>query len=842
MTEIPQPNVRFDEELLSSGDMVDHFKVMRSLGAGGMGEVFLARDTKLGRKVALKIIRPSSIGTMSAVKGFLAEARLTARFNHPHIVTLYAVGEHEGCPYLALEYLEGQTLRQRMREQLPGLKETLRIGLAIAEALGEAHRMKILHRDLKPENVLIPKDGRLRVLDFGIAKALKNEGESSETIEMMSEISAPVGEKQKMSGTPAYIAPELWKEQDATEAVDIWAFGIVIHELFLGNHPLEPSQGGVFSAGLLAGILSPDPVVVDSAAQSKAPELTELIEQCLSKDPDERPSAEALVVRLRRMLAKGERRVAPKESPFRGLQPFSEEHAAYFFGREAEIAAFLERLRVDPVLPVLGPSGAGKSSFVQAGVIPMLREQGPWTVIPLRPGNRPFLTLAGRFQGESLTQRPKDELPTLMEGVRKLKEHVPDLEDAATVEEIAQQLQERPETLFMRLLSLAESSGTRVLLFVDQLEELYTLVEDEEVRRRFMQAICTAADDATDPVRVIFTLRDDFLGRVAEGVEARNALSRVTVIRTPGPEALKEVLTRAAETAGYEYDQPGLVSKMVAEVQGEPASLALLQFAARMLWERRDEEQRLLLTSAYEAIGGVAGALAEHADGVLEGLSAAQVRTARELLLRLVTAEGTRSVVSWQIALEGLGPEAEEVLDRLVNARLVTVRKSKTEETAEAELELVHESLINSWARLSRWVDESQEDRAALAEMGQAAELWQKRGKRDEEVWYGEALREALRSVERCSSAVPEKVTVFLQAGKRHEEGRLRSPRRGERRGSSATGPSFSAARCARGGQKPSGRGPGRRWGAGTSWSRSPSCVARWRPRTHRSPASSGGV
>jgi serine/threonine protein kinase len=152
--------------------MVDHFKVAHLLGRGGMGEVYLARDMQLGRKVALKIVRPEMIGDAQAVERFLFEARVTARFSHPHIVTIYAVGAHEGNPYVALEYLEGRSLRERMQEGVLGSLEAVRIAKEIAEALVEAHRNGVLHRDLKPENVHLPRDGRLRVLDFGLAKAV----------------------------------------------------------------------------------------------------------------------------------------------------------------------------------------------------------------------------------------------------------------------------------------------------------------------------------------------------------------------------------------------------------------------------------------------------------------------------------------------------------------------------------------------------------------------------------------------------------------------------------------------------------------------------------------------
>ena len=157
---------------LVPGSLIDHFKLLRLLGTGGMSEVYLARDTRLGRKVALKLILGEQTDSPRLRRMFRAEAQATASFNHPNIVTIYHVGQHEESPYLALEYLEGETLTARFRRARPGLREIQRIALDIAHALREAHSHDILHRDLKPGNVIITSAGRTKVLDFGLAGAL----------------------------------------------------------------------------------------------------------------------------------------------------------------------------------------------------------------------------------------------------------------------------------------------------------------------------------------------------------------------------------------------------------------------------------------------------------------------------------------------------------------------------------------------------------------------------------------------------------------------------------------------------------------------------------------------
>ncbi|MFH0901292.1 MAG: hypothetical protein V2A73_11750, partial [Pseudomonadota bacterium] len=546
--------------------------------------------------------------------------------------------------------------------------------------------------------------------------------------------------------------------------------------------------------------------------------------RCLEKDAVKRLSAAEVVEALERLLSEGQRRVGVEQSPFRGLFPFAERHAGFFFGRDSEIALFLESMREQAVLPVVGPSGAGKSSFVQAGVMPRLREQGAWTMLTVRPGADPFGMLATRLAVGQSSRRTSESIASMVR-TSDLGSHVfaaeyasagqgaertpapisADLEGA-----LAKQLSQSPELLGVLLHELAGDERCKVLLFVDQLEEVFTMVADRATQEAFLRAVCAVADHPSSPVRAVFTIRDDFLGYLEGGPEVATALAKVFVLRRPGNEALEEVLTRPLATVGYSYDDAALVPEMVQSVKSEPACLPLLQFAGQMLWDRRDKNRRLLCRTTYEAIGGVAGSLAEHADGVLAGMTAAQVELVRQLFLRLVTSVGTRRVLSVGVAVAGLGPGVEEVLEKLVQARLLTVRRaaenrqaravvrrdgsrprnggsggsgggggggSASGSSSEAVLELVHESLVRTWARLARWLEESHDELAVLAEINQAAELWEKRGRRDEEVWQGDALADARRKLARLSTKMPEQVALFLQAGLRKEQGRRQRKR-----------------------------------------------------------------
>jgi WD40 repeat protein/serine/threonine protein kinase len=780
--------------MLEPGELVENFKIVRLVGRGGMGEVYLARDMRLGRKVALKVVHRSALGDETAILRFFQEAKVTARFNHPHIVTIYGVGEHDGQPYVALEYLEGQTLRERLEGGRPGVRETLRVGLAIAEALAEAHSHGILHRDLKPGNIVLPKDGRLRVVDFGLAKSVQavRSADSGSFAQIDPEDSGAMALSQLLtmrsgiSGTPPYMSPEQWEGEDVEGATDIWALGVLLYELLCGMRPFRATSIHILGSAICSD--EPSPTIPE---QYEVPaELADLVHACLSKRADERPDAAEVVRVLRGLVSPRDRSAGSEASPFRGLLPFTERHTDLFFGRDDEIGAFIERLREEPVLPVLGPSGAGKSSFVQAGVIPRLREQGRWRVIGLRPGRRPFESLrmrlvsgsGGRRTGEAVTRRTSgsgsldsqiqtidvEDVKALIGGASLSSSSAPvaDWEDSGSsldAERFQQTLVESPAKLAVYLQQLAELEETRVLLFVDQLEELYTLNDDDEVRRGFMDAVCSAADDPNGPVRVIFTLRDDFLVRLAETPGARQALGHITVLRSPDADALHEILSRPLERSGYRYEDHGMVREMVQAVGGEIACLPLLQFACSRLWENRDRKAKVIPRDAYREMGGVEGALARHADGVLEGMTPDQLQTAQRILLRLVTPEGTRAVVTRSQLLEAVGDGAEDVLDRLIRGRALMVRKSE-EPGGGALVELVHESLVGSWDRLRRWIDAGREELSFLAEVNQAAELWEKRGRRVEEVWSGDALGDGLRRAERLA-AVPDLVREFLDAG-----------------------------------------------------------------------------
>ncbi len=731
--DLHRPSVETFESLQTPaiGLHIDHFRVLRQIGVGGMGRVLLARDTRLGRLVALKLIREDRLDGEGIV-ALMAEARLTARVSHPNIVTIHHIGRWGKSPYLALEYISGTSLRERLVSSPPTQREALRIALSIARALEAAHAARIVHCDLKPENVLLPSDGRLRVVDFGIGHV----------VETMTTGPREPGQGH-VAGTPGYMAPEQWRGETPSEAADLWAMGMILYEMLAGYRPFEGPAGD----GRPMHMRVLDEATVIRPISGIPNDLQHLVSALCERDPLKRPHAGAVARQLEAMLARddGDSRVA--DAPFRGLLPFEERHAGFFFGRDAEVDAAVERLRTATVMPIVGPSGAGKSSFVQAGLLPRVREQGPWTIVTLRPGARPLTALASRLLHQDTadprrpTNPPRDQ-----------------------VDELARQLLEEPTQANVRLHLLAEQNHTRLLLFVDQLEEVVTHGCPPAEAAAFLTAIAGAADPVDDVLRVVFTLRDDFLARVAGGEAMAAALAQVVVLRRLDDRHLREAATRPLERLGYTWDDPSVIDRIVAELSGLPAALPLLQFAGAALWERRDRQAHRLLRAEYEAIGGVAGALAAHAEAVFEGLSPADVAVARRLLLRLVAIDGTRRALQRQAALDGLGPRAEVVLERLTAARLLTVRRSRVAQD-DAVLELAHESLLRTWPQLVRWLEESSEERLAAAEVEEAARLWASRGKPLAEVWPLDGIADARRRLRAEAASLSQNAKDFLENG-----------------------------------------------------------------------------
>lgn len=254
---------------------IAHYKVTAKLGAGGMGEVYRATDTRLGREVALKVLPPGEARDEAARARLIAEARNASALNHPHICHIYEVNEAEGVTYFAMELAEGAPLSQRIPPGGLPVETVVRFGEQIAGALAHAHERGVLHRDLKSGNVMVTPAGQVKVLDFGLALRLGKDELAGVTRSKIT-----VQQPGTIAGTLAYLAPEVLSGQAASERSDIWALGVVLHEMATGTMPFEGRTG----YALTSAILREPP----RAAENAPPALRAVIARCLAKEPGQR--------------------------------------------------------------------------------------------------------------------------------------------------------------------------------------------------------------------------------------------------------------------------------------------------------------------------------------------------------------------------------------------------------------------------------------------------------------------------------------------------------------------------------------------------------------------------
>ena len=221
---------------LISGTHFGSYEVLRPLGAGGMGEVYLARDERLERHVAIKVLPEEFTTDSVSVRRFEREAKTASALNHPNIVTIYEIGESNGFHYIATEYIEGETLRQRIAEQRLSVTEALDIAIQIASALSAAHHAGIIHRDVKPENVMVRPDGYAKVLDFGLVKLAEKEFADVQSRTRTLENTTEPGH---VVGTVRYMSPEQARGKPLDGRTDIFSLGIIIYEMVAGCAPFD---------------------------------------------------------------------------------------------------------------------------------------------------------------------------------------------------------------------------------------------------------------------------------------------------------------------------------------------------------------------------------------------------------------------------------------------------------------------------------------------------------------------------------------------------------------------------------------------------------------------------
>jgi serine/threonine protein kinase len=261
------------------GKTISHYRIAARLGEGGMGQVYKAEDLKLNRPVALKLLHPADLPDAGARQRLLREAQMASKLNHPNIATVYEVNETEEHPFIAMELVEGESIKDIVVRRVLPLSELEDLAKQIAEGLADAHRAGVLHRDLKPGNVMVDTKKRIKILDFGLAAhAQRYEGETSESYVSRTATHATTG------GTVPYMSPEQLRGETADARADIFAFGVLLYECLTGRRPFD----GETSVDVLHSILHDRPRPVGSLISDIPAQWERLLERCLAKRPEDR--------------------------------------------------------------------------------------------------------------------------------------------------------------------------------------------------------------------------------------------------------------------------------------------------------------------------------------------------------------------------------------------------------------------------------------------------------------------------------------------------------------------------------------------------------------------------
>ena len=742
----------YSREGFSRGQILgNRYRVRSLLGRGGMGEVWRASDLKLRVDVALKALLRELLEDSRALETLRREVRVAREVISPNVCRVFDLVELDGQELVSMEYIDGVTLLDILKMRAPlELTEAREITSQFLAGLEAIHEAGLVHRDVKPENLMMTRSGRVVLMDFGIAKGLA-EGRRK-------------GAAGTVSGTPAYMAPEHSRGETLDARADVFAAGVVLAEMIApgGMRSFEARQR------IWRGIHHEPPEIADSPWAA-------VLRTAVAHRKEERHASAAA---LARALEEVTLRVAGAEDvkPYPGLAAFTEEDAEYFFGRELEVEAMWKKLQRPHLLGLIGPSGAGKSSFLRAGLLPVMPTG--WRAVVTAPGNRPMAALA---------QALADEVFGDPELVR----------DLAAFEEM---------DVAVSLIGRWRRQHDQALVIVDQFEELFTL-NPPEVQAQFSRLLGRLALEAE--VHVLLSMRDDFLGFCSHQESLAPIFSELTPLKPLAGGAARRALVQPALKCGYRFEDDSLVEEMVGEVGHERGALPLLAFAAARLWEHRDRERGLLTREAYEHIGGVAGALARHAESTLERIGQERIPVVRELFRNLVTAEGTRAAREREelLSVFGDGPaaepgdgpvrapaadkgdsgagersreDAEEVLNTLIDARLLTsyeIPAGDDEDVARHRIEIIHESLLSNWPRLVRWRTQDADSAQLRDQIRQAAQMWEERGRPDDLLWTGTSYGEFELWRERYEGGLSTTEEVFGEAMTRHAERRRRRRR-----------------------------------------------------------------
>ncbi len=781
--------------MIAGTQVIKGYELHERIGSGGFGVVHRAYQTTVGREVAIKIILPHFANHPDFIRRFESEAQLIARLEHPYIVPLYDYWRDPGGAYLVMRWLRGGNLSDALTQGPFELEAAAQLLDQITSALALAHRNNVIHRDLKPANILLDEEGNAYLSDFGIAKDIRDTARHQTGSDVI-------------LGSPDYLAPEQARRDPVDARTDIYSLGVVLYEVLTGQHPFpnktsvermfhhlndplplittladdvregvnaiiqkatskNPAHRYTSVLEIAADFRQETALGLAQAGGSLVEQLTlreQEILQCVIEGFSNREIAQRLFVtvgtvkwhiwqlyrklhvrsrvqaiaRARELnllvpditdeLSATEATYVPlpaPENPYKGLRPFQAVDALDFFGREKLVKRLVARLAehhpLSRFLAVVGPSGSGKSSVVKAGLIPALwRGDLPgsdrWFVIEMVPGARPL-----------------DELEVALTRVA-----------ANQAEHLRAHLERDTHGLLRAAALLLPDDGSELVILIDQFEEIFTLVADEETRAHFLKLIHAAVTDPRSRVRVIITLRADFYDRPLHYPEFGELVrTRMETVLPLSAEELEAVVTKPAERVGVSFE-PGLVATITSEMHYQAGALPLLQYALTELFEQRQD--RVLTRSAYQSLGGAIGALAKRAEDIFNEQDNTGRDTIRQMFLRLVmfdeeSAESKRRVARSELLAVAADEDAmDDLIDTYAAYRLLTLDHDPA--TRSPTIELAHEAILREWDRLRAWLDDYRYDIRQQRLLAAAVSEWIGAGKDTSYLLHGARLEQ----------------------------------------------------------------------------------------------------
>ena len=762
------------------GTILKGYKLEDRIGSGGFGAVYRARQTTLGREVAIKIILPGFANNPEFIRRFESEANLIARLEHPYITPLHDFWRDPEGAYLVMRYLRGGSVREALQNGPYELNATSELLDQIASALDFAHRHNVIHRDMKPGNILLDEDGYAYLADFGIAKDL------TQVNDQLTAVDAVVGSLD-------YISPEQARSEPVTARTDIYSLGVTLFEMISGRHPFQNASP---IERLYNHINSPLPKI-DNLANGSQAAINEIIQKATAKDPDHRYQ-DVLTLAIDFRKAVGRKSATQEGSVVEQLTMREQEVLSMIAGgmSNREIADELVvtvgtvKWHITQLYKKLGVRNRVQA-IVRARELNLIVSGDTVEFLPVIDGLQPVISLpepenpyiglhafqvtdARNFFGrddltKKLLGRLSDDDPlhrflaiigpsgsgksslvraglisSLWKGAIPGSEkwfvvdmipgtHPLDKLETALIRVAANQasnLREQLQRDERGLLRVADiilpADDTELVIVVDQFEEAFTLVEDEGERQHFLDLLRTAVSDVRSRVRVVVTLRADYYDRPLHYPEFGELVrARMETVLPLSAKGLERAIRGPAEHVGVAFDQ-GLVEQMVSSMNYQAGALPLLQYALTELFDRR--EGRLLTNEAYQEIGGAVGALANRAKEIYHTLNNEAQELAHQMFMRLVTlGEGAedarrRATYAELFSLTDNNDLMEEVIEQFAAFRLLSLDHDP--QTRQPTVEVAHEAILREWDMLRQWLNDSRDDIRQERTVARAADDW----------------------------------------------------------------------------------------------------------------------